>query len=1059
MKGTYIHSLLGSLKKYHISVGLLSTVIVLSIVMKVIGSVFNIKNHLIHPQFTEVSNKTWFLENADTTHELLYKLFFIVDVVWAPLLLVMLYKFIKWKTDTILTSLRWLSKVFAVLALVSLALDYNENFHYLTQYEYPKITTYKNLAYGITFLVFIVVALFNFKKSWLIIPLQFMKSSWISLLILFILGLALPKVPQFNSIIVDLYYRPLQFVILFLGVFSPLYAIVLSHYPSYLSLSKHKYLPEKEWRISERLWFFGTIWYKEKPLTDDIEYKNYKAYQNIMGYLRRVLGIFFYTAVFFLLAYTADTNFNCAFKFAPLTIVLILFLMLFLSYHKTKYSTWRITNNPYLKTTLGHESSDIYLMQTKNKLPSPDASLYDIHKPVRAFILWLCLSIVFLVVLLVSLYVSKEAPYTLLNVGISLACVISQAISYVYYRTYRTAFKYVFFDSKQKPIFFAFNIIDYTESKYQEHKSMIDNFFSTHDFKNGSKLLNLFSKFRFFKFSLGSLSNHIVFLQRIIYLGLVNSLILIGLNYFNLYAVALNSTLIILSYFFLFYGIIIILIKHFTYYSKSDEKFAKDNKTKFMNTIIVSVLAVLILNGLARFNSDTKSELYVLGQIERTPASEIDLETYVTNLKPGNRFYIGCYGGGMKANAWTMTVLDTLSKEFNIMEKATCMSGASGGTIGLINYATLYNQNDAENMRTAIVRSIATEDILSIDLTHFFGRDLVGHLLIPEVIADLKGKDRSTAAMKKYATHTNYLPNNSFDSLSYREYWKEMYLNKDKQFPILIANSTNIKGRQGMAVSVKSNGLSNDLLYAGADDILELDYLKTQNTLSYYNAVSTTNRFPLISPAATIKGKGQYNDGGIYENSGLLSAYKLYEAINEINDSISSKNVFVTIINDKNLFIKSYVKDNYNNDDLQACFGSDINESNEMQAILNSVAATEMLPSYIKEKLEHLSTQDIDNIKFINIYLPHQFDLYDIKSLYKPEIVKTMCVDKLDRMILKNQQEIIKALDITKKCEPIIEPELSRVMAKPAHDFMLAMLNHDYVTKEIRALGILLSED
>lgn len=1055
MKGTYIGKLLGSFKKFNISTSLFSTFLLLTIAMGAIGNIFDVKNHLTHPQFTEHISTAWFLETIDKCNLFLYKLFFIIDFIWAPLLLWILFKIINWKTKTVLKGLKWVPGIFAILAIASLVLDYIENIKYLTTYQYPKdIAILKIVCYASAVFIFTVVCLLNFKTKWFIILRNFVRSSWISLLILFVLGMALPKVPQFNSVIVDLYYRPIQFSFVFLALFAPLYAIVLSHYPSYISLSALNQISVRHWRMTDKFWLFGTIWYKERPHEgkEDV----YKSYQSVVGYLRRSLGILFYSAIFFLLAFTADTNFDCGLKFAPFTMVLIIFLLLFLNYHRNKYATWEITNKPFLNILSQQEAMDIYKSDVSSKqTPTPDASLFSINKPIKAYVLWVSISVALLIWLFISLYMTnKDDPYSWFNVILSLSCLVAQSISYVYYRTYRSAFKYVFFDPNQKAIFYAFGIVGYDADRYQEYKSLITEFFKNYDFKNGSKLLRFFSKLRFFEFSFGSLSNHIVFLKRIIYLGFLNAIVLLVLNYFNLYTVALNSTLIILSYFFLFYGIFVIIIKHIIYYSKSEEVFARNNKIKFKNSMLAFGLMLFVLIGLARFNTETKSELYVLKQIDTS--DEVPLRTYVEHLEYGNRFYIGCYGGGMKANAWTMTVLDSLNKGFNIMEKATCLSGASGGTIGLTNYTTIYSENNTEAKRSEIVRKIATEDILSIDLTHVLGRDLVGHLFIPRAVCDLKGTDRSTAAMKKYAKLTNFSPNHSFETLTYRGYWKTMYEKKKHKLPILIANSTNIEGRQGMAVSIKTKDEQSRILYTGADDILELDNSKT---LSYFNATSTTNRFPLISPAATIKGKGQYNDGGIYENSGLLSAYKLYQAIESIDDTISAKNVFVNIVNDKNLFIKAYIQDQYSALKNDSCFGDDINESSEMSAILKSVSATEMFPSYIKEKLEYLSDYDKCDITFISIYLPHRFDLDDIKTLYKPEIVNAMCVNELDRIITKNKDDIKDCYNRKADCLPIVEPELSRVMAKPAHDFMLAMLKHPYVKKDIDELGKLLSEN
>ena len=390
----------------------------------------------------------------------------------------------------------------------------------------------------------------------------------------------------------------------------------------------------------------------------------------------------------------------------------------------------------------------------------------------------------------------------------------------------------------------------------------------------------------------------------------------------------------------------------------------------------------------------------------------------------------------MKANAWTMTVLNALDINNTLYDKTVCLSGASGGTIGLINYSVIKHEISDLEQRNKAIKRIGTENILSMDLTHVFGRDLFSHVFFP---FNLKGQDRSTGAMRTYAKYANpAFSETQFQTKTYRQYWNEMYMKRKKRFPILISNSTNIKGRQGMAVSIATKGIPEKILYLGANDILDLDNTKT---LSFYNAASTTNRFPLISPAATIEGKGQYNDGGIYENSGLLSAYKLYEAINNLDPSAEQKKtVFINIINDKAQYIMWRM-----NRIMKECKAGKTNKSNEISAILNSVAATEMFPGFIKDKLNLLDTLH-KNIEFKSIYLPHKFDFEDVQAMYGMNIKDTDCVETIAKMIKSNNDEIKSLMKgCSKETNTIIEPEMSRVMAVPAFDFMQYMLEHSSV--------------
>lgn len=1041
----------------------------LSIAMITFGSLFKTNGFIDHPQFTEkIINADWFSgTNIESNTMHFYRFFFYTDFIWALSLFYVIgcYIYTKAKNNT---SNKWFFWVFLVIATIAYIFDAMENINYLTSKSYPEsIAKIKELFYAISIIILLLVLLKYSLQSRLTILWDFIKSSYISLIILFIIGSALPKIPQVNSIVVNLYETPFQFVFVLLGIFAPIFCIVLSHYPNYFILSNDHKISKKEWRISKRFWLFGTIWYIKDSEQDD---KLIKNYENYINFLRRTLGVFFYAALFYMIAYTADTNFVCGFSVSKLSIPLLITLIWWLYVLKKKKEKWQLENKESLKIgDVPEDTSDIYFTNGKN------STLYNIHKPMFIYVILLISTLILHLALIILLCAYPESPYNLGTVILSLVCIVFQAITYVYYRTYRSVFRFVFFNPKIASIFYAFTLMNLEiDTLISERKDKIKTFFKRHDFTGGNPLLKLFSKMRLWQLSFGSMSNNVIFLQILIYSGFINLFFLIFINIFPEKALNINAIIIILSYFYLFYGIIVIIIKHFIYYNLSEEPYAKQNSKRFFFTFSTAVLVLILLSIAARFSEEPlKSNLYVLEQIERKETEELKLEDYTRKLNKvsnsnNSRYYIGCYGGGMKANAWTMTVLNEIIKnQPNFINNTVCLSGASGGTIGLVN-TTMALANTENNEIDSIIEDIATKNILAMDLTHLFGRDLVNHLFNP--VLDLKGADRSTSAMKVYAKRSNFNMS-EFNSATYRNYWKDsMYIKGDSIFPILISNTTNIKGGQGMAVSVNIDGKHKDidsLLYMGADDILELGTTNDKKTLSFYNAVSTTNRFPLISPAATIKGKGQYNDGGIYENSGLLSAYKLYNAINKMERKIDTsgsgfkikhkEDVFVNIVNDKNLFIKDYLDDCMSN-----CIGSKLNESNEVSAIINSVAATEMFPSYIKNKLSYMDKYDDaikDKTRFISIYLPHKFSFEDIRSIYGPDILDTLCVEKIRKKIKENNDEIACAMNKCSHCDScskicvIVEPALSRVIAKPAYHFMKDMLKHKYVANRIKELS------
>ncbi|TGV02689.1 hypothetical protein [Flavivirga rizhaonensis] len=1048
--------------------------ILLSIAMVVFAGIFKTNGFIDHPQFSDKIILTDWFEALEISSKIMlfYKLFFYTDFIWAISLLYVMgcYVYTKAKKNT---SNKWFFWLFLIVAIAAYTFDVVENICYLIKKSYPEtIAQIKEVFYAFSLIILLLVVLKYSIQNRLTIIWGFIKSSYISLIILFIIGSALPKVPQVNSIVVRLYENPIQFVFVLLGLFAPIFCVALSHYPNYFLLKNGNKIPEKDWRMSKRFWLFGTIWYIKKPEQGSNKPKSHKNYENYINFLRRTLGVFFYVALFYMIAYTADTNFVCGFSVSDLSFPLLIALIWWLYVLKKKKEKWQFYNKDLLNIgDIKDDTTDFYFTNEEEENPK----LYSINKPMFVHAIFLIITLVIHLVLLILLlsYTNIESPYNQTTVIISLLCIVFQAITYVYYRTYRSIFRYVFFNSKVSSVFYAFTLMNLKDEEVQipinERKNKIKDYFKNHDFTEGNPLLKFFSKIRLWQLSFGAMSNNVIFLQILIHGGFINLFFLIFVNLFPEKALGINAIIIILSYFYLFYGIIVILIKHFIYYNKSGDVYAKQNKKHFFFSSAAAVLIVLVLNITARFIDATKSHLYHLEQIERKPSDELSLKDYVSKLnKDSNqhkpRYYIGCYGGGMKANAWTMTVLnEIISTNPDFIKNTVCLSGASGGTIGLIN--TTMALSHKENNIDSTIDSIATENILAMDLTHLLGRDLFSHLFVP--VCDLKGKDRSTSAMKVYADYSGF-DMDQFNSTAYRNYWKNNMYKQDSIFPILIANTTNIKGSQGMAVSVKVDSKHKDiesLLYMGADDILELGSNRDK-TLSFYNAVSTTNRFPLISPAATIEGKGQYNDGGIYENSGLLSAYKLYNAVNKMEQKINTtdsvfkmkhkEDVFVNIVNDKDLFIKYYLKDHISN-----CKDFKINESSEMSAIISAVAATEMFPLYIKNKLSYLAQSDDstkDKTRFISIYLPHKFTFEDVKNIYGKIELDVLCIKKIKDRIKDNDKYINCAMNICSDCKNcpktcvIIEPALSRVIAKPAHHFMKAMLKHKDVVDNIMAL-------
>ncbi|MEM8929136.1 MAG: hypothetical protein AAGC45_13120 [Bacteroidota bacterium] len=1005
--------------------------------------------------------------------------YFALDCIWPVILLAAILKYVRnyvgseprggWKTFYIL---------FSVLVVASYVSDLLENGNYVVNHTFNEILFNVKIGlYAGVVLCFLVVLILQYVKDFVPALLRFVKSAGISLFILLVIGLALPRAPQVNSIIVNLYESPFSFLVLLLA--APVYAVVMAHYPSYFSIQE----THRKWYRAERdFGIWGTIFYKYKDgyaVTPDghIESK--------LNFFYRVLGILFYAALFYVIAYTSETNFDWPISTANLTICLLTLGVWLLYDLKNTKSNWLKSNQKFFDRYLPdfydgdfsaksteetatdqHEGDKA---ENESEVPRP-AAYYSIADTVYNYLLLLIITVLvnglFIIWLItISVFLSEDYFYTEVNVFISLLCVVLQMFTFIYFRSLRSVFRFVFFNENIRAVLNAFYILrvfavtDKEEKKVDQgmidkKEEKIRTFFGNHSFKEEHGLTKYGRLFGYFaKKGFGVHSNNISFLQFVVGFGLANILFFVGINIFNTISLQINPIIIILSAFFLYYGIVVVLTKNLIYYKYSKETFAEANRKRYYYVLAFSFLFLFLANRAGRLWSNQLFDLTL--REKKTTEETLSLSRYVDSLPTSKtRYYIGAYGGGMKSNAWTMTVLHQLMEnDPTFLDRTIGISGVSGGTMGLINMAAIMKNNDREEWLQRIW-DISTENILSMDLTHILGRDTFNHMLVAAV--DLKGADRSSSAMARY----DHLANGKATvcNPSFRHYWFEMYDTLKKRFPILIANTTNVGGNQGMAVSVdvQEDTEAYSLLYHGADNILDIeqkDYDRggttKKFTLSYYDAASTSNRFPVISPAAKIETKGHYNDGGIYENSGLLSVFKLYRAISHLEKKKKKNtegvtNVFINIVNDKNQYIQHYIAAQCDS----TIKANKVNKNTEINAILNSVAATEMMPIFIKEELKRLEKKDLQPFKFTSVYLPHRFTVAEVKGLLGTELDNGFGQEETNRLVYKwvvNNDKAIRNLvmDGNKPGgKAIIEPPMSRVMAKDAFQFMREMMAH-----------------
>jgi hypothetical protein len=1039
----YLSRLLSNITSPKITNTQLLWLFILTIALTLISGLFEVPGIINSPQFTSDIKSTWIKEeflNTNIWYKISYYGYFIIDCFWPFFLLLVLWKFVKrqllysgYKKASYKTLLYIL---YTIIIIGAFFFDIIENGIYFFKHNYPEtISLWKIILYAGSLFGFLIAGIaYLLEKDMLSTIKTFITSSIYSLIILGLIGFILPKASQINSIVVDLYETPYNMVLL-LVIFAPLLSMILVHYPSYFSI-KEEY---RDWYLNYKtLPIFGIITYKYKA-----EYKNHKNRrpESNVNFLLRILGVMFYTSLFYLIAYTSEINFKWLINTSDLAMCILACGILWLYILRLKKQHWYNSTYTFILSYFPTMYDGDYSLNNDNlkknntvldsETMTPDQCkpvLHSINPIINRGALFVLLTIVFHIIFFVILYASEE-KYTLTTVILSLVCIIFQMITYVYYRTFRSILKFVFFTDKSKIIINSFGGASISDLKA---------FFKTYNFSKNNTLFKLLTKLR-----AGILSDNYSFLKFIVIVANINLVGFIIINIYSHLSFKINAIVIILSALLIYYGIIVIITKNLIYYQYSKKPTDRRRFNVKFGLLVIGLIA-LILNSITKMPK-FDNNLFTLNAIPEDN-SIVDLDTFLNDRKPDllkTRYYVGCYGGGVKSNAWTMTVLHALQQQdSNFLKQTIAISGVSGGTMGLTNLSSIIYNTEEENYLKKI-DILSTQNILGLDLTHILGRDLVMHLFVPKY--NLSGLDRSSSAMRQYAKMANSTAYN--EKISFRSYWKEIYENEGNRYPILIANTTNVKGNQGMAVSVstKDNSVDKQLLYQGADDILSIG---KDSTLTFYDAASTSNRFPVISPAAKIETLGHYNDGGIYENSGLLSTYKLYATIANKEEIPQPKcNVFISIVNDKVAYIKSVIEKEGN-----FCKAKLVNKNSELNAILSSVAATEMMPIYVKEQLKRLERKDSTKVKFKTIYLPHQFNVADVKSIYGRELNcnnlnEKELNEKLYNIVKKNNDTITKYTN--NGTLPIIEPPMSRVITKRAYKFMKEMLKHPKTKKDL----------
>ncbi len=956
-----------------------------SLVILYANSLFYINDFISFPQhghfdhFDDVSKVIKAEKNG------LYKTFFFLDFIWAPLLLLWvgwaIYGADKKLSLSIINKNKTL-KWYFFFAVIAYGLDVWEGILYLTYNNtiLEKVTTAKILAYLVCF-GFVIYAFI--KRHVIPNKRSFTRFLWTSCLSLFFIAaiyLLVTVMEQGGTLVVHLFYSPVN-IILFFFVLNFL-AILISHYPVYMDIWTYDETGSIKLHMSNAFRFlgFGIIFY-------DTSKADPKYWDQIAQPLRRSLGILLYAAVFRIMLGVIAKFYEASFNILYLTLG-ILSLSLFIYYLEgKKYNHWMEV-----------------LYGKKKKAGLKGKVMGQIHFYVKYFPWYFLLCIV--AVLLTAWYVGVHG-WSKGSVLFFMVTLGLQLFLYVMFKISRSMLKYVY----EGPHLFS-------ENPKMFHPKVRDSFHLFYD-------LSGVKRFKFFSF-FGLLSNNVTYLKLMRFSGVFSLIAIILANSSVPIATFLNPINIILLYIILVYSIIAILLKHLMFYHRN----GVTKYTAFFKYGIPFLITVLVLAG--NYLAKQENDLHQLDVVKRE--NKLADTTYVNTLlkrtesTSGNYFVVGSYGGGLKANLWNLLLLNELDNSYgdHFFGRTLAMSGVSGGALGIGNFTALHAQNGpiTKERLNQQIRTIGESNVLSNELTYLLGWDWIREFVPLQLYK--KGHGGRDRSYKSMATHAKNTGMEVFNTYSFEDYWSKAYENRKKRFPALLMNSTGVGGQQGIATSIGFPAKT----FPAAKLTNAFDGLQQHSSLTFYGAVSTTNRFPFFSPTAKIKEKGAFLDGGYFENSGMLSAYEAFYALagnptkpyyNKINP------VFISIVNSKEFYTTEVLKSwgltpNYKQD------------KGEIQSILETLASIEKMPRYAFDRIRGRG--------FVveQLMMPHKLK-YEQLEKYLGEIENPLAlIDSIQVHNAKIDDALKEYEDYCIEDWGVVEPPLARLLSKPAVRYQEAMV-------------------
>lgn len=524
----------------------------------------------------------------------------------------------------------------------------------------------------------------------------------------------------------------------------------------------------------------------------------------------------------------------------------------------------------------------------------------------------------------------------------------------------------------------------------------------------------------------------------------LSSTFLQKLNPLNIYLLLINGFIALLLIIGRFLLLRDLSIQH-AFYSDPENKKQKYDTISVMN-FFRGVAVVALVLALAYYGNSYHEVSYRAATKEDNKLSLADYTAgFLDRLEaqPGDRepiLLVAADGGGLKACYWTMLQLYQLDSMGLFDDHVFLLSGASGGNMGLSMYTYLKGQRKSlPEIRTAI-EEIGTTNFLSGDFTGLVARFPVN--FVPNLpgwgARDLE--DRAEAMARAYFNivggKTGPYAYDQIRDQPYAHLWQAV----GYELPLFISNTT--RAEDGMRGVI--HPLANSDFSPGMIDLTA----RGDEAISFPDAAFLANRFPIMSPAGRIEGRGHFVDAGNADNSGISTIMQVlnYLKANAADPSQPGDTVYqrffadhpiimIGVRNDKSRFVrdqflaqKDALNRNFYRSELSANSNAAINSG--VTGVPNSW--DDYLRSDVPKKLGLVEEYHV-------IDLPFRLDETSVHLALGGELN--------DRALSRKVAAINLKVDATLGCAEgegcfAVAPPLGRLMARPSVEYMRLMVRY-----------------